>query len=160
MIGARRGSPLVLGVGNGENFLASDVSAIVAYTRDAVYLNDFDVVAAGRDKFEITSLAGDSTEHAVSKVEFTAEDIKKGDYPHYMLKEIFEQPNTVRDAMRGRRNLEECTAKLGGLDMAPAQLRDVGRIVLTGCGTALHPASVGDYLMGRLAHIPTEVEYA
>ena len=75
MIGARRGSPLVLGVGDGENFLASDVSAIVAYTRDAVYLNDFDVVAAGRDKFEITSLAGDSTEHPVSKVEFTAEDI-------------------------------------------------------------------------------------
>src|SRR5207249_3087754 len=103
MIGARRGSPLVLGVGNGENFLASDVSAIVAYTRDAVYLNDFDVVAAGPEKFEITSLAGDSTEHPVSKVEFTAEDIKKGDYPHYMLKEIFEQPNTVRDAMRGRR---------------------------------------------------------
>ena len=78
MIGARRGSPLVLGVGNGENFLASDVSAIVAYTRDAVYLNDFDVVAAGRDKFEITSLAGDSSEHSVSKVEFTAEDIGKG----------------------------------------------------------------------------------
>ncbi len=76
MIGARRGSPLVLGVGKGENFLASDVSAIVAYTRDAVYLNDFDVVAAGTDKFEITSLAGDSTEHPVSKVEFTAEDIR------------------------------------------------------------------------------------
>src|SRR2546423_6868747 len=120
MIGARRGSPLVLGVGNGENFLASDVSAIVAYTRDAVYLNDFDLVASGPDKFEISSLAGDSTEHPVSKVEFTAEDIGKGDYPHYMLKEIFEQPNTVRDAMRGRLNIEECTAKLGGLNMAPA----------------------------------------
>src|SRR5213596_848241 len=160
MIGARRGSPLVLGVGNGENFLASDVSAIVAYTRDAFYLNDFDVVTTGPDKFEITSLAGDSTEHAVSKVEFTAEDIKKGDYPHYMLKEIFEQPNTVRDAMRGRLNLEECTAKLGGLNMAPAQLRDVGRIVLTGCGTALHAARVGEYLIERLASIPTEVDYA
>src|SRR5712671_3691981 len=81
MIGARRGSPLVLGVGKEENFLASDVSAIVAYTRDAVYLNDFDVVAAGTDKFEITSLAGDSTEHPVSKVDFTAEDVGKGDYP-------------------------------------------------------------------------------
>src|SRR5213596_821453 len=98
MIGARRGSPLVLGVGNGENFLASDVSAIVAYTRDAVYLNDFDVVAAGPEKFEITSLAGESSEHPVSKVEFTSEDIGKGDYTHYMLKEIFEQPDTVRDA--------------------------------------------------------------
>ena len=160
MIGARRGSPLVLGVGNGENFLASDVSAIVAYTRDAVYLNDFDIVAAGSDKFEITSLAGDSSEHPVSKVEFTAEDIGKGDYPHYMLKEIFEQPNTVRDAMRGRLDPEECTAKLGGLNMAPPELRDVGRIVLTGCGTALHAGIVGEYLIERLANIPTEVEYA
>jgi glutamine---fructose-6-phosphate transaminase (isomerizing) len=160
MIGARRGSPLVLGVGNGENFLASDVSAIVAYTRDAVYLNDFDVVAAGPEKFEITSLAGDSTEHPVSKVEFTAEDIRKGDYPHYMLKEIFEQPNTVRDAMRGRLNAEECTAKLGGLNMAPPELRDVGRIVLTGCGTALHAGRVGEYLIERLANIPTEIDYA
>src|SRR6184192_25981 len=160
MIGARRGSPLVLGVGNGENFLASDVSAIVAYTRDAVYLNDFDVVAAGPDKFEISSLAGDITEHPVSKVEFTAEDIRKGDYPHYMLKEICEQPNTVRDAMRGRLNHEECTAKLGGLNMAPPELRDVGRIVLTGCGTALHAARVGEYLIERLANIPTEVDFA
>jgi glutamine---fructose-6-phosphate transaminase (isomerizing) len=160
MIGARRGSPLVLGVGNGENFLASDVSAIVAYTRDAVYLNDFDVVAAGPDKFEISSLAGDITEHPVSKVDFTAEDVGKGDYPHYMLKEIFEQPNTVRDAMRGRLNTEESTAKLGGLNMVPAQLRDVGRIVLTGCGTALHAARVGEYLIERMASIPTEVDYA
>src|SRR2546422_7104605 len=160
MIGARRGSPLVLGVGNGENFLASDVSAIVAYTRDAVYLNDFDVVAAGPQKFEITSLAGDSTEHPVSKVEFTAEDIKKGDYPHYMLKEIFEQPNTVRDAMRGRLNAEECTAKLGGLNMTAAELRDVSRVVLMGCGTALHAAMVGEYLIEQLANIPVEVEYA
>ena len=160
MIGARRGSPLVLGVGNGENFLASDVSAIVAYTRDAVYLNDFDVVAAGPDKFEISSLAGDITDHPVSKVDFTAEDVGKGDYPHYMLKEIFEQPNTVRDAMRGRLNTEESTAKLGGLNMGAPQLRDVGRIVLTGCGTALHAARVGEYLIERMASIPTEVDYA
>ena len=160
MIGARRGSPLVLGVGKGENFLASDVSAIVAYTRDAVYLNDFDVVALEQDKFEITSLAGESGDHRVSKVEFTAEDLKKGDFRHYMLKEIFEQPDTVRDAMRGRLSVEECTAKLGGLNMTPAQLRDVGRIILTGCGTALHAGRVGEYLIERLANIPTEVEYA
>src|SRR4029450_658729 len=160
MIGARRGSPLVLGVGNGENFLASDVSAIVAYTRDAVYLNDFDVVAAEPDKFEIASLAGDSTEHPVSKVEFTAEDIGKGDYPHYMLKEIFEQPNTVRDAMRGRLSQEESTARLGGLNMTPPELREVVRIVLTGCGTALHAGRVGEYVIERLAKLPTEVGYA
>ncbi len=160
IIGARRGSPLVLGVGKDENFLASDVSAIVAYTRDAVYLNDFDVVAVERDKFEISSLAGETGDHQVSKVEFTAEDIKKGDYPHYMLKEIFEQPDSVRDAMRGRLSLEDCTAKLGGLNMTPEQLREVGRVVLTGCGTALHAAMVGEYLIEQLASIPTEVEYA
>jgi glucosamine--fructose-6-phosphate aminotransferase (isomerizing) len=160
IIGARRGSPLVLGVGKDENFLASDVSAIVAYTRDAVYLNDFDVVAVERNKFEISSLAGETGDHHVSKVEFSAEDIKKGDYPHYMLKEIFEQPSSVQDAMRGRLSLEECTAKLGGLNMTPQQLREVGRIVLTGCGTALHAAMVGEYLIEQLANVPTEVEYA
>ena len=160
IVGARRGSPLVLGVGKDENFLASDVSAIVAYTRDAVYLNDFDLVAVERDKFEISSLAGERGAHAISKVEFTAEDIKKGDYPHYMLKEIFEQPGSVRDAMRGRLSLEECTAKLGGLNMSPAQLREVGRVVLTGCGTALHAAMVGEYLIEQLANLPTEIEYA
>ncbi|MEY2485817.1 MAG: hypothetical protein QOH39_1465 [Verrucomicrobiota bacterium] len=160
LVGARRGSPLVLGVGKDENFLASDVSAIVAHTRDAVYLNDFDIVAVERDKFEISSLAGESGSHQVSKVEFSAEDIKKGDYPHYMLKEIFEQADSVRDAMRGRLSLDECTAKLGGLNMTAAELRGVGRVVLTGCGTALHAAMVGEYLIEQLASIPTEVEYA
>jgi glucosamine--fructose-6-phosphate aminotransferase (isomerizing) len=160
LVGARRGSPLVLGVGKQENFLASDVSAIVAYTRDAVYLNDFDVVAVERDKFEISSVAGEAGNYQLSKVEFSDADIKKGDYPHYMLKEIFEQAGSVRDAMRGRLSPEECTAKLGGLNMSPAQLRDVGRIVLTGCGTALHAAMIGEYLIEALAQIPTEVEYA
>ena len=160
LVGARRGSPLVLGVGKDENFLASDVSAIVAYTRDAVYLNDFDVVAVERDKFEISSLVGETGDHQVSKVAFTAEDIKKGDYPHYMLKEIFEQPNSIRDAMRGRLSYEDCTAKLGGLNMTAAQLHDVGRVVLTGCGTALHAAMAGEYLIEQLANIPVEVEYA
>jgi glucosamine--fructose-6-phosphate aminotransferase (isomerizing) len=160
IVGARRGSPLVLGVGKDENFLASDVSAIVAHTRDAVYLNDFDVVAVERDKFEISSVAGEAGNYQLSKVEFSDADIKKGDYPHYMLKEIFEQPGSVRDALRGRLSPEECTAKLGGLNMTPAQLRDVGRVVLTGCGTALHAAMVGEYLIESLAQIPTEVEYA
>jgi glutamine---fructose-6-phosphate transaminase (isomerizing) len=160
IVGARRGSPLVLGVGKDENFLASDVSAIVAYTRDAVYLNDFDVVAVERDKFEISSVAGEGGNYQLSKVEFTDADIKKGDYAHYMLKEIFEQPGSVRDAMRGRLSAEECTAKLGGLNMTPAQLRDVGRVVLTGCGTALHAAMIGEYLIEQLAQIPTEVEFA
>ena len=160
LVGARRGSPLVLGVGKEENFLASDVSAIVAHTRDAVYLNDFDVVAVERDKFEISSVAGEAGNYQLSKVDFSDADIKKGDYPHYTLKEIFEQPGSVRDAMRGRLSPQECTAKLGGLNMTPAQLRDVGRVVLTGCGTALHAAMIGEYLIEALAQIPTEVEYA
>jgi len=160
IVGARRGSPLVLGVGKDENFLASDVSAIVAHTRDAIYLNDFDLVALERDKFEISAIDGAVGEHAVSKVEFSAEDIKKGDYPHYMLKEICEQPDTVRDAMRGRLTYEECTAKLGGLNMNPAELRDVARVVLTGCGTALHAGRVGEYIIEQLASIPVEVEFA
>src|SRR3989441_4740421 len=160
MVGARRGSPLVLGVGKDENFLASDVSAIVAHTRDAVYLNDFDLVALERDKFEISSIDGAIGQHAVSKVEFSAEDIKKGDYPHYMLKEICEQPDSVRDAMRGRLTYEECTAKLGGLNMNPAELRDVARVVLTGCGTALHAGRVGEYIVEQLANIPVDVDFA
>ena len=160
VVGARRGSPLVFGVGKEENFLASDVSAIVAHTRDVVYLNDFDLVSFDRENFEISSIDGASGQHEVSKVEFTAEDIKKGDYPHYMLKEICEQPDTVRDAMRGRLVVEESTAKLGGLDMNPAELRDVARIVLTGCGTALHAARVGEYIIEQLANVSVDVDFA
>src|SRR4029450_9375587 len=93
MIGARRGSPLVLGVGKGEHFLASDVSAIVAYTREAVYLNDYEIVTIRADGFDICTLAGSGASFQVSKVEFQAEDVDKGAFPHYMLKEIFEQPN-------------------------------------------------------------------
>lgn len=160
IIGARRGSPLVLGVGKDENFLASDVSAIVAHTRDAVYLNDFDIVAVSPDKFEISSVAGEAGSYQISKVEFGADDVNKGDYAHYMLKEIFEQPHSVLDAIRGRLDTEQCTAKLGGLNMTAAELRAVDRIVLTGCGTALHAAMVGEYLIEHLAGIPVEVEFA
>src|ERR1043166_7661143 len=160
VVGARRGSPLVFGVGKEENFLASDVSAIVAHTRDVVYLNDFDLIAFDKENFEISSIEGATGQHAVSKVEFTAEDIKKGDYPHYMLKEICEQLDTVRDAMRGRLVVEESTAKLGGLDMNPAELRDVARIVLPGCGTALHAARVGEYIIEQLANVSVDVDFA
>jgi glucosamine--fructose-6-phosphate aminotransferase (isomerizing) len=136
------------------------VSAIVAHTRDVVYLNDFDLVSFDRENFDISSVEGESGQHEVSKVEFSAEDIKKGDYPHYMLKEICEQPDTVRDAMRGRLTFEECTAKLGGLNMNPAELRDIARVVLTGCGTALHAARVGEYTIEQLANISVDVDFA
>lgn len=160
IIGARRGSPLVLGVGKGENFFASDVSAIVAHTREAVYLKDFDIAVLGPDDFEITSLLGGASGYEVSKVEFSADDVSLGEYPHYMLKEIFEQPDTIRDAMRGRLSREDATAKLGGLDMSPAELRNIDRIILTGCGTAAHAAMCGEYIIEALAHIPVEVEFA
>jgi len=160
IVGARRGSPLVLGIGKGENFLASDVSAVVAHTRDAVYLNDYDIVAVNAEQFEITTLVGGASGYEVSKVEFSEKDVDKGEYPHYMLKEIFEQPDTVRDAMRGRLSLEEATAKLGGLEMTPKELREVERVVIAGCGTAFHAAMVGEYLLESLAHMPTEIEFA
>src|SRR6202162_2020796 len=106
LLGARRGSPLILGVGKGQNFIVSDVSAIVAHTRDVVYLDDYDVVASERDRFDILSLAGADASFQVSKVEFSTEDVDLGAFPHFMLKEIFEQPNSIRDSMRGRLSIE------------------------------------------------------
>ncbi len=160
LVGARRGSPLVLGIGKGENFFASDVSAIVSYTKDAVYLKDYDIATLTREEFEITSLLGGASVFEVTKVEFSEEDVSKGDYAHYMLKEIHEQTETIQDAMRGRLSREEGTAKLGGLEMTNAELRAVERIILTGCGTASHAGMVGEYIIEALAHIPTEVEFA
>jgi glucosamine--fructose-6-phosphate aminotransferase (isomerizing) len=160
LIGARRGSPLVLGVGKGENFLASDPLALVNHTRDVVYLKDFEIVLLRPDNFQIQSLAGDGQDYEISTVDFDAEEVTKGDYPHYMLKEIYEQSSSVRDAMRGRLSAEEATAKLGGLNMTASELREVERIVLIGCGTAYHAAIVGEYAMETLASLPTEVEVA
>lgn len=160
LIGARRGSPLVLGIGKDENLLASDAAAMVSHTRDVVYLNDYELVALDADGFHITNLQGEGTGYVVSQVEYTEKEISKGDYPHYMLKEIFEQPRTVRDAMRGRLSPEEGTAKLGGLEMSNAELRDIERVVIAGCGTALHSGMVGEYMIETLAHIPVECEFA
>jgi glucosamine--fructose-6-phosphate aminotransferase (isomerizing) len=125
-----------------------------------VYLKDFEIVLLRPDSFQIQSLSGDGQDYEISTVDFDAEEASKGEYPHYMLKEIYEQAATVRDAMRGRLSPEEATAKLGGLNMTPAELREVERIILIGCGTAYHAALVGEYLMETLACLPTEVEIA
>jgi glucosamine--fructose-6-phosphate aminotransferase (isomerizing) len=160
IIGARRGSPLVLGIGKGEHFLASDVSAIVAHTREVVYLNDYEIAVLTGEGFTVSTVQGAGAGYNVTKVEMTDEDVGKGEYPHYMLKEIHEQVRSVTDAMRGRLSHEEATAKLGGLNMTNAELRDVERIILSGCGTAFHAAMVGEYVIEGLAQVPTECEYA
>lgn len=160
IVGARRGSPLIVGVGNGENFLASDTCAVVSHTREVIYLNDYDVVTLTPDKFEVVSLGSDTAKVQISKIEFSVEDSEKGSFAHYMLKEIFEQPRTVRNAMRGRIDNDELTAKFGGLNMSTAELRSVDQIVINACGTSWHAGLVGEYLFEEFAHIPTEVEYA
>jgi glucosamine--fructose-6-phosphate aminotransferase (isomerizing) len=160
IVGARRGSPLVLGIGKGENLIASDVSAMVSHTRDVVYLKDYEIVAIDAEGFQISTVQGDGAGFEISKIEFSEKDVSKGAYPHYMLKEIFEQPDTVRDAMRGRLVPEEATAKLGGLNMTNAELRDVDRVISIGCGSAFHAAMVGEYLIESMAHMPVECEFA
>src|SRR5436190_19122970 len=160
MVGARRGSPLIVGVGDGENFLTSDTSAVVAHTRQVIYLNDYDVITLTPERFTVNSLGPDSAKVQISQLEFGAEASEKGDFPHYMLKEIFEQPRTVENAMRGRVDKEEGTAKFGGLNLSTAELRAVDQIVIVACGTSWHAALVGEYLFEEFAHIPVEIEYA
>jgi glucosamine--fructose-6-phosphate aminotransferase (isomerizing) len=160
IVGARRGSPLLLGVGRDENFLASDVSAIIAHTRRVVYLNDFEIVTLTRDDFQVSTIEAATVSPQIREVEFAAEEVERGKFPHYMLKEIFEQPRAVQNAFRGRISHEEATARLGGLNLSPAELRAVDRIIYIACGTALHAAMVGEFLMEDLARIPTECDYA
>jgi glucosamine--fructose-6-phosphate aminotransferase (isomerizing) len=160
MVGARRGSPLIIGLGSGENFFASDANAIVAHTSQVVYLNDYDVAAVTRDRFDVQNLGTNTAKVQISKLEFAAEEAERGQFPHFMLKEIFEQPRTVENALRGRIDFEAATARFGGLNMTPEQLRSVERIVIAASGTSWHAALVGEYLIEELAHIPVEVEFA
>jgi glucosamine--fructose-6-phosphate aminotransferase (isomerizing) len=160
IVGARRGSPLIIGIGAGENFLASDANAIVAHTKKVVYLNDYDVATITPERFDVLNLGTDTANVQISNLEFSQEDAVRGKYEHFMLKEIFEQPQTVLNALRGRIDFEGATAKFGGLNMTPAELRSIKRIVIAASGTSWHAALVGEYLIEELAEIPVEVEFA
>jgi glucosamine--fructose-6-phosphate aminotransferase (isomerizing) len=160
IIGARRGSPLIIGIGDGENFLASDANAIVAHTRQVIYLNDYDVATVTRERFDVLNLGADTAKVQISQLEFGAEDAQRGEFAHFMLKEIFEQPRTVENALRGRMDFEGATAKFGGLNMSSAELRSIERIIIAASGTSWHAALVGEYLIEELAHLPVEVEFA
>ena len=162
IVGARRGSPLIIGIGTGENFLASDANAFVgaAHTKKVVYLNDYDVATVTPERFDVLNLGADTANVQISNLEFSQEDAVRGKYEHFMLKEIFEQPHTVANALRGRVDNEGATAKFGGLNLTAAELRAVDRIVIAASGTSWHAALVGEYLIEELAQIPVEVEFA
>jgi len=160
IIGARRGSPLIIGIGKGENFLASDANAIVAHTKKVVYLNDYDVATITAKRFDVLNLGADTANIQISKLEFSHEDAVRGEHAHFMLKEMFEQPRTIENALRGRIDLKKATAKLGGLNLSEAELRGINRIVIAASGTSWHAALVGEYLIEELAGIPVEVEFA
>jgi glucosamine--fructose-6-phosphate aminotransferase (isomerizing) len=151
IVGARRGSPLIIGIGEQENFLASDANAIVAHTRQVVYLNDYDVATVTGDRFDVQSLGTDTAKVQISRLEFASEEAERGSYAHFMLKEIFEQPRTVENALRGRIDFEGATTRFGGLNMTLAELRSIERIVIAATGTSWHAALAGAKRRGHRA---------
>lgn len=160
MVGARKGSPLILGVGKDECLLASDVSAVIANTNNVIYLNDGELVEVTRDSYNISNWDYKEIDPVIHTVDWEIEDAEKGGYDHFMLKEIFEQPKSLENAMRGRFSEDGTTAKFGGLNIDVSQLRQMDRILILGCGTAWHAALVIEYLIEKYARIPVEVEYA
>ena len=161
LVVARNGSPLLLGVGNGgEVLVGSDAAAVIAHTRNVVYLDDGDYAVLTPDGYQTFHLREGPVHRQVHRVTWDLEAIEKGGFEHFMLKEIFEQPNSLRDVMRGRLLEEEGTARLGGVTVSDGDLDGVERIVLTACGTSWHSALIGEYMLEELTRIPTKVEYA
>ena len=160
LIAARKGSPLILGVGEGEYFIASDAAPLVEHTRQVVYLNDGEMVIVRRSGFEVKTIDNTLLEKEVHELEWDLEQIEKSGYDHFMLKEIMEQPESLENCIRGRVRLEDNTIKLGGLIDVLDQLRNADRIIIAACGTSWHSALVGEYLIEEFARIPVEVEYA
>jgi glucosamine--fructose-6-phosphate aminotransferase (isomerizing) len=160
IVAARCGSPLVVGVGDGEHFIASDSSPLAGHADRIVYLADHELAVITADTLRVVHRDSGSVQPAVHALELTAADVDTCGYPHFMLKEIHEQPETIRAAMRGRLSRDDATAVFGGLNLSPRQLQRINRIVLTGCGTSWHAALVGEYLIEEFARLPVEVEYA
>jgi glutamine---fructose-6-phosphate transaminase (isomerizing) len=160
LIAARCGSPLVLGVGKGEQFIASDTSPLVGFTDRIIYLADHQLAAITQDSIQVLHRDQGRIRPDVRVLDDQSVDVSLDGFSHYMLKEIHEQPTSLRNATRGRLDRENATAKFGGLNLTPSQLRNVDRIILTGCGTSWHAALVGEYLIEELARLPVEVEYA
>src|SRR6266850_3432421 len=160
IVGARHGSPLVVGICDSEYVLASDVSAIIRHTNQVVYLDDEEMVVLTPGGIHTTTIREETFAKKVETVDWDLEMIEKAGYSHFMLKEIFEQPQSLRNTLRGRLLADEGTARLGGLNMSAAELRAINRVVITACGTSWHAGMIGEYLIEELARIPVEVEYA
>ena len=160
LVVARNGSPLLLGVGEDEYFVGSDASPFIEYTRNVVYLNDGEMAVVRRDGAEVMSIEGGPVSKEIHELEWNLEEIEKGGYEHFMLKEIMEQPSALEDAMRGRVRVDDNQIKLGGLEDVLPQLTAAERIVICACGTSWHAGLVGEYLIEKHARIPVEVEYA
>ncbi len=160
MVGARLGSPLVLGIGQGENFLASDPAALVGNTGRVVYLQDHQMCVLSPDDWHILDHEHTRIDACVEQITWEPGDAEKGVFEHHMLKEIYEQPESLENAMRGRLTDADASAHFGGLNLDTQQLRRAERIILTACGTSYHAALVGEYLFEEFARIPVEVEYA